>query len=527
MNSINLVTAQEEIFKKAFNNSDDGILLLEGGHFIDCNPAALKMLRAKDDMEIFNSEPEKLSPKTQPDGSLSSEKAGKMVALAYKNGFHRFEWMHRRLDGEDFLCEVTLTPLQIYDDVVLQTVWREIGHIKLQRQALIQNQRRLNSIINTALDCIITVDDQGRVQSFNPAACQLFGYSEQEILYQNISIIVPPPHREKHDQYLKNYQKTGINKILGKVMEVSAINKNGLEFPVRLVINQIPLQDKTLFSGFIHDMSVQKQLEAHLLQHNELLEKKVEAKTQEFAKAKEEAELANQVKSIFLANMSHELRTPLHGILSFARFGLKNVGKGNLEKLEKYFDRINISGERLLLLLNDLLDLAKFEANRMNLEMTPNNLKELTKCCVLEFESRLEEKQLTVHWQSENCNTLANCDPTRITQVISNLLSNAIKFTDAGTCIFINFSPYYLSLFDDRPVPSIMCSISDQGIGIPEDELTQVFDKFIQSSKTKSNAGGTGLGLAICNEIIKAHKGKIWAEKSEQGGAVFKFVIPL
>jgi len=180
MNSISLVTAQAEIFKKAFNNSEDGIFLLEGVHFIDCNPAALKMLRADDDLQVFNSHPAELSPEQQPDGRLSSEKAGEMITLAHENGFHRFEWMHKRLNGEDFLCEVTLTPLQIYDEVLLHTVWREIGETKRQQLKLeksmhliAQNQRRLNSIINTALDCIVTINEKGIIQSFNPAACIL------------------------------------------------------------------------------------------------------------------------------------------------------------------------------------------------------------------------------------------------------------------------------------------------------------------------------------------------------------------
>jgi len=534
MNSINLVSAQTEIFKKAFENSEDGILLLDGEYFIDCNPTAQKMLRANDAGEIFNSQPAELSPEKQPDGKLSSEKSQEMISIAQNDGFHRFEWMHKRLDGESFLCEVTLTVLEIDENIVLHTVLREISELKQHQQKLEesiylinQKQQHLNNIINTALDCIVTIDKKGIIQSFNPAACKLFGYTEQEIIGKNISNIVPSPHKEKHDQYLHNFQQTGRANILGMVLDVSAIKKNGLEFPIRLSVNPIHSKNEVLFCGFIHDLSLQKQLEIDLLQHNELLEMQIKLKTEEFIKAKEIAEQANQTKSLFLANMSHELRTPLHGILSFARLGLKNVTKGNLEKLERYFDRVNISGERLLFLLNDLLDLAKLEAGQLKLEVQQHDLKQITKNCVAEFEANIIEKQLTIHWQKPDCNTLANFDKQRISQVITNLLSNAIKFTETGKSIFINFSLYEIPHSGKLPIPGLLCSIHDQGLGIPTDELDTIFDKFIQSSKTKSNAGGTGLGLAICQEIIMVHKGKIWAEQSEDQGTIFKFVIPL
>ncbi len=535
MDSISLVSAQTEILKKTFEKSEDGILLLKGSRISDCNPSALRMLRTNDKQKVLNSHPADLSPEKQADGKFSSKKANKLIAIAHKQGFLRFEWLHKRFDGENFLCEVTLTFVQIKNETVLHAVWREIGDFKLHQQKLEksirlieQKQNHLNSIINTALDCIITINSKGIIQSFNPAACKLFGYTEQEIIGQNIAIIVPSPDKEKHDQYIANaLQHPGKTNFLGTIRDLSAIKKNGLEFPIRLSINAVPSQNEMLFCGFIHDLSLQKQLEIDLLQHNELLEMEVKLKTEEFIKAKEIAEQANQTKSLFLANMSHELRTPLHGILSFAQLGLKSVKKGDLGKLERFFDRINISGERLLFLLNDLLDLAKLEAGQMKLDIQQHELKQVAENCVADFEANLIEKQLTIHWQETTGNTLANFDKQRISQVITNLLSNAIKFSEPGQSIFISFSLYDLLSSGRQQKPGLLCSIRDQGLGIPAAELDAVFDKFIQSSKTKSNAGGTGLGLAICQEIILVHKGKIWAEQSDDQGAIFNFAIPL
>ncbi|NOQ15834.1 MAG: PAS domain S-box protein [Methyloprofundus sp.] len=527
MQHIDLNTTQTEIFNKAFQTCVDAIMLLEEGHFIDFNPAALTLLGANDAAQLFNTHPAELSPEKQPDGRLSAEKAEEMIATAFSQGFHRFEWIHTRLNGDEFPCEITLVPITVHDKLILHTTWRDLTKIKLKEQQFKEKEQLLNNIINTALDSVVTINEQGIIQSFNPAACKLFGYLEQEIIGQNIAIIVPSPHKEQHEQYLANYQRTGEVHILGVVLDVSAVKKNGLEFPIRLSVNQIPLQEELLFSGFIHDLSLQKQLEIDLRQHAELLQLEVEMQTKELILAKEGAEQANHAKSEFLANMSHELRTPLHGILSFARFGVKNVIKGDLEKLAKYFDRINTSGERLLILLNDLLDLAKLEAGQMQLEKQARDLKQVVDTCVAEFEAQLTEKQLSIHWQdTTSVSTLANFDSARISQVISNLLSNAIKFSIAKQAIFINFALYEFLSVDEQPVQGLLCSIRDQGVGIPEDELNSVFDKFIQSSKTKSNAGGTGLGLAICEEIIKAHNGKIWAEQYEGGGAIFKFVIP-
>lgn len=250
---------------------------------------------------------------------------------------------------------------------------------------------------------------------------------------------------------------------------------------------------------------------------------------QRLVAAKEQAEAANAAKSEFLANMSHELRTPMHAILSFAQLGQKKLS-GEDAKAGQYFQRIHDSGKRLLNLINDVLDLAKLEAGHMVMDPGEHDLARIAGQCAEELEGRLLEKHLRLERADAPCATLAWIDKVRIGQVVTNLLSNAIKFTPEGRRIHLHFAEDILPAgrrqSDHGAMSALRCTIRDEGIGIPPDELAAIFDKFVQSSTTKSGAGGTGLGLAICREIIEAHHGRIWAENASDGGAVFHFVVP-
>jgi signal transduction histidine kinase len=230
------------------------------------------------------------------------------------------------------------------------------------------------------------------------------------------------------------------------------------------------------------------------------------------------AEAANRAKSEFLANMSHELHTPLHSILSFASFGVKRYATTPPDKLGHYFTMIQQSGKTLLALLNDLLDLAKLEAGKMTFDFQPTNLGVLITAAADEFSSLVSERHLTVHWQAPTAAVEATVDAGKLKQVLRNLLSNAVKFAPKGSTI---------ALAMQHAAQWVVVSVRDQGPGIPEDELETVFDKFVQSSRTKTGAGGTGLGLSICYEIITAHQGRIWATNNADGGAVFSFELPL
>ncbi|MEM8739387.1 MAG: ammonium transporter [Planctomycetota bacterium] len=230
------------------------------------------------------------------------------------------------------------------------------------------------------------------------------------------------------------------------------------------------------------------------------------------------SESANAAKTEFLANMSHEIRTPLHGILSFSRFGFKKASGQDDPKLTEYFTRISDSGDRLLALVNDLLDLAKLESGRMEFEFAQSDIRNVVGCVVDEFVSLLSEQQVRVKFDRPAAAVQAVADRAKLMQVVRNLTNNAIKFSPAGSEIRVTLTP--------RPGDRLRLTVADQGPGVPPEELETIFDKFVQSSKTKSAAGGTGLGLSICQEIVRGHGGKIWAENGPECGAVFVMEWP-
>ncbi|MCB1954670.1 MAG: PAS domain S-box protein [Rhodocyclaceae bacterium] len=278
----------------------------------------------------------------------------------------------------------------------------------------------------------------------------------------------------------------------------------------------------TGYRGTIKNITQRKNAQEELQLHRDHLAELVASQTADLLAAKEQAERANQAKSEFLANMSHEFRTPLHGIGSFASLGIKKVDSAPPEKLRAYFESIVKSGNRLGELVNDLLDLAKLEARQMKLQLQPTDVRELVAIIAQDLRALTDSRQVMLRVATATHDTGALIDPRQFHAVVQNLVSNAVKFSPACSEIVISFGDGELA--DGRS--ALRMCVRDQGVGIPENEVETIFDKFVQSSKTKTGAGGTGLGLAITREIVHLHEGEISAGNHPDGGAVFTVLVP-
>lgn len=275
-------------------------------------------------------------------------------------------------------------------------------------------------------------------------------------------------------------------------------------------------------------------------------QKHMESALHEMEKAKRNAEKSDEMKTEFLGNMSHELRTPMHAILSFSDKGIKKIDNLDKARIVKYFTNINNSGVRLLELINNILDLTKFEAGKMLLNYADEDINQVIDQCLSEVSVLADDKKIKISVIRKEKYEKIKIDKNRIIQVMVNLLSNAIKFTPESGNILIKTEETF---FADENAETgevimdmgFMLSVIDSGVGLPDDEVDRVFDKFIQSSRTNDKSGGTGLGLAICKQIIEAHKGHIYAQnnslydvdnflddnKEITPGARFVFVLPL
>jgi len=365
-----------------------------------------------------------------------------------------------------------------------------------------RSEEKYRLLFESSKDAIFVLDPEIGYIDCNQTALEMFSIPSKEELIK-IDPVVLSPECQPNGLPSHIQARKYINKVLKEgsyFWEWMHKKTNGVEFPTTILANQIKMGNRNLLQGTIRDITEHKRLENQLI------------------KAKVQAESANKAKSEFLSNMSHELRTPLQGINGYSNLAVKKFKKTKKTKLLDYFKEISSSGRRLLTLLNNLLDLSKLESGKMNYYFEILSFSSLISTVLTEIHGLIKERNISIDYKAPIFDDFVEIDQQKMVQVIRNLLSNAIKFSKRDSIIIIKLS---------KNKKNLRCSVIDFGTGIPENELSTIFDKFTQSSQTKTGAGGTGLGLAICKEIIIAHSGIIWAENNPDGGAKISFKIPL
>ncbi len=423
-----------------------------------------------------------------------------------------FDSRYRRDDGSTFPVEVRIRPFVQNGKPVSVAKVRDITQRKASEDALRAAEARQRAVLESSLDCIITIDREGRVIEFNPAAERTFGYSRETVLGTPLAnLIIPVEHRSAHAAGFQRHLSTGVSRILGERLRgLPALRSDGTQFPTELTIVPMELSGETVFTAFLRDITKEQEAERQ----------RQEAVAQ-IEDARQKAVAADQAKTLFFANMSHEFRTPMAAVVGYAEMLLDpQLGVDRRNDLARSITR---NGRHLLALINDVLDLSKFEADQLELEHLPcrpwRTIEEALS--VVDLVATERRVQLVPEVVGPLPRTFKT-DPTRFRQILDNLLSNAVKFTPTGGKVFVR------ARMTDEPERRLRIEVEDQGIGIPEEVIRRLFRPFTQAdTSTTRRYGGTGLGLSIVAKLVKAMRGTIDLRSEPGAGSCFSVTLPL
>ena len=362
-----------------------------------------------------------------------------------------------------------------------------------------QSDARAHLILDTAHDAFVGMDADSRIVSWNAQAEKTFGWTREEALGCNLAeTIIPPAFREAHKKGMKRFLATGEAPVVNRRLELRGLHRNGHEFPIEITIT-LPMRrdDGYFFGAFLRDISDR-------LERDEALRS-----------AKDAAEAATRAKSEFLANMSHELRTPLNGVIGYSQLLQRDRGLTNSQR--EALDAITKCGAHLLELINDVLDLSKIEAGRIDIEQTATDLPQLITDLGHVIGEAARRKGLVLNLSIDpDVPARVVLDGRHLRQILLNLLGNAVKFTAKGQ----------VSLEIARNDDALTFAVADTGPGIDTGELSKIFEAFTQTSSGAA-AGGTGLGLTISRHLLQVMGADLQVHSVVGEGSRFYFTLPL
>ena len=418
----------------------------------------------------------------------SEKKARELLATVKQSERQLLSVIEKQKQAEESLRLLTV---ELESKVAVRTADLEQANFGLR-----DSTARIQSILDTVMDGVITIDTRGLVGMINPAAERIFGYTAAEVIGQNVKMLMPEPYQSEHDGYLQRYRATGEARIIGIGREVQGRCKDGSTFALDLSVSEMRVGDERHYTGVVRDITERKQ-------------------------AQLEAEQANQAKSAFLATMSHEIRTPLTGMLGMLELlSMTRLEREQVDTLDTAWG----SARALLRIVNDILDWSKIQEGKLQLSPRAASIHQLLQDVVDTYSQVASAKGLML-WQHSDARLgpAHKVDSLRLSQVLNNFVSNAIKFTTNGE---VEVRAERLDQLDSGE--RVRFSVKDTGSGIAREVQAQLFERYRQGTvDTARLFGGTGLGLAICRSLADLMDGQIDLESEPGQGATFSITLTL
>lgn len=377
---------------------------------------------------------------------------------------------------------------------------------------------RWQALLAAAVDGVVSIDEQGRIQTFNPAAERMFGYRAEEVIGRNVSLLMPSPYREEHDQYIARYLATGEKHIIGIGREIVAQRRDGTVFPVELSVAEARVDGDRIFVGVIRDITQRKQAEAELHRSHEELQRLVaelRQKNEEIQVITQQLWQAAKLASVgeMAASIAHELNNPLATNLLRLETVLERLPQEDPNR--RPLEIVQQETRRMSKLVSELLQFARRGRDRPVLVDVNRELEHIVEL----VRHMIRKRGIEIGWDLDPKLPSIQADLQKLQQVFLNLLTNAADAMPSGGHLLLRTRQVHRNGDD----VSVVIEISDTGVGIPEENLSHVFDPFFT---TKAEGQGTGLGLPICRRIVEEHQGTIALESTPGQGTTARVVLP-